>query len=88
MTQASDLGFKVLRNAESEAALEVFEYALKNFAQDAIAHYQVGLALRRLGRLEEALAYFEQAIELGAGTDMYPAFVRFRDEVALLLERP
>jgi predicted alpha/beta superfamily hydrolase len=82
VTHASDLGFKLLRNGDPESALEIFEYALENVAQDAIAHYQVGVALRRLGRLGEALPAFERAIALGAGTDMYPVFVRSRDGVA------
>lgn len=82
LKHASDLGFKLIRNNDPEGALEIFEYVLTNLSQDAIAHYSVGFALMRLGRLTEALTKFNKAIELGAGTDMYPAFVSFRDTVA------
>jgi tetratricopeptide (TPR) repeat protein len=79
---ASDVGFRLIGEGDLEGALEVFEYSLANISQNAIAHYQVAFALRRLGRLTEALAEFEKAIELGPGTDMFDVFVRFRDEVA------
>jgi tetratricopeptide (TPR) repeat protein len=79
---ASNAGFNLIRNGDPAAALEIFEYSLSNISQDAIGHYQVAVALQRLGRLSEALSQYEQAIELGSGTDMYPVFVSRRDEVA------
>ena len=79
---ASDEGFKLIRSGDAAAALQIFEYSLANISQDAIAHYQVAFALRALGRLDEALSEFEEAIALGPGTDMHSVFIRFRDEVA------
>jgi predicted alpha/beta superfamily hydrolase len=79
---ASDAGFNLIRIGDPAAALEIFEYSLSNISQDAIGHYQVAVALHRLGRFNEALSEYEKAIELGPGTDMYPVFVSRRDEVA------
>ena len=78
---ASNIGFKLTNEGDHEGALEVFEYNLANISQDAIAHYQVGFALRRLGRLDESLSFLEKAIELGPGTDMFDFYIRFRDEI-------
>jgi predicted alpha/beta superfamily hydrolase len=80
--QASDFGLDLLDAGDAAAALEVFEYSLNNLAQGPIEYHQVGSALRDLGRLEEALAAFENAIAVGSESRFYELFVRDRDDVA------
>lgn len=87
LTQASDAGFRLVSNGDAEGALKIFEYTLANISQNEIAHYQVAFALRQLGRLEEALAAFDKAIEVGPDSHMFDVFVRFRDEVREELSR-
>lgn len=87
LTQASDAGFRLVNRGDAEGALEIFEYTLANISQNEIAHYQVAFALRELGRLEEALAAFDKAIEVGPESHMFDVFLRFRDEVQEELNR-
>ncbi len=47
-----------------EAALELFEEAIKNNDYDHQAWYNRGVALDELGRLEEAIASFDKALEI------------------------
>lgn len=81
VSHASDVGFRLINNGDAMGALEVFEYSLNVIAQSAIAYYQVGFALRRLGRLTEALTAFEKAIEIGPESHMLVYFIQNRDEV-------
>jgi len=85
--QASSVGLDLLDNGDAAAALEVFEYSLANLAQGPIEYHQMGLALRELGRLDEALAAFENAIAVGSGSPFYEMFIRDRDEIAQQLKQ-
>lgn len=80
-THASDIGFRLLDGGKPEEALAIFEYALEHISQNEIAWYQLGTALKELGRLTEARAAFDKAIEEGPDSHMYDVFVRFRDQV-------
>ncbi|HEY0963586.1 MAG TPA: alpha/beta hydrolase-fold protein [Pseudomonadales bacterium] len=84
--QASDFGLDLLDAGDAAAALEVFEYSLANLAQGPIEYHQTGLALRELGRLDEALAAFENAIAVGEGSNFYTLFVSDRDDVLARLQ--
>lgn len=84
--QASDFGLDLLDAGDPAAALDVFEYSLYNLAQGPIEYHQMGLALRDLGRLEEALAAFENAIARGRESRFYEMFVEDRDAVARQLQ--
>lgn len=85
--EASGLGLDLLDNGAAAAALEVFEYSLANLAQGPIEYHQMGLALRELGRLDEALAAFENAIAVGEGSPFYAMFARDRDAIARELQK-
>ncbi|MGV3590068.1 MAG: alpha/beta hydrolase-fold protein [Gammaproteobacteria bacterium] len=80
--QASRLGLELYDAGDAAGALEIFEYSLANLGQGPIEYHQMGWALRDLGRLDEALAAFEQAIALGEGLRFYDLFVSDRDDVA------
>ncbi|MDY6949252.1 MAG: alpha/beta hydrolase-fold protein [Pseudomonadota bacterium] len=80
--KASRLGLDLYDAGDAAGALQIFEYSLANIAQGPIEYHQMGLALRELGRFEEALAAFENAIARGPESRFYPMFVEDRDAVA------
>lgn len=85
--EASDLGLDLFDADNPAAALEVFEYSLANLAQGPVEYHQMGLALRELGRLEEALAAFEQAVADGEELVFYQMLVDDRDDLAQRLKQ-
>jgi protein O-GlcNAc transferase len=60
------LGVLALQAANPAAAAELFERAADIAPANAAAHNNFGEALRRLGRLDEALARLDRALELDA----------------------
>jgi tetratricopeptide (TPR) repeat protein len=65
------LGYVYLRKGLFEPALEQFRYAMTQAKQGGldvlpVFHYHAGLALRELGRLDEAVDEFEQALAIDA----------------------
>jgi tetratricopeptide (TPR) repeat protein len=63
-TRCQELGMRLLREAKPAEALACFTGLLATSPLLAEAHHSTGLALRALGRREEALASFQRAIEL------------------------
>lgn len=79
---ASRVGRNLLLNKNYAKALEVFEYTVANLAQGPNEYHLLGRALRALGRAEESLVAFENAVAAGSGSRDYDMFVRDRDQVA------
>lgn len=84
---ASRAGLNLLYGQDYAGALEVFEYTVANLAQGPTEYDLLGLALRALGRAEESLAAFENAVALGSGSRDYETFVRHRDQAAQELNK-
>ncbi len=55
---ALDLGRVLVRKGKFAGAIEVLSAAIELAPQSADAHYQLGLALRRAGREQDAAAEF------------------------------
>jgi tetratricopeptide (TPR) repeat protein len=60
----TSVGIRQLEAGDPSAAVESFRRAIGIFEAYAPAHYQMGLALQRLNRLEEARAAFARARQL------------------------
>lgn len=67
------VGIQKMQAGDAAGALEEFRRATKAYEAYAPAHYQTGLALERLGRLDEARAAFDRARSLN------PSLVSPRD---------
>ena len=64
---------RLLEAGQAEAALDQFREAVRLILDDVAARVNVGNALRVLGRLEEAVASFREAIRRDPG---HPAALR------------
>lgn len=62
-------GNRHLQNDEFQAALDMYDKALSHRPSYAAAFYQKGLVYRRQENLDEALNYFDRAIQVGASTN-------------------
>ncbi len=60
-------GTETLQAGDNEAAIALFDKALGIQQNYAAAYYNKGLAYRNLDNLEQALANFDRAIQLGTG---------------------
>jgi tetratricopeptide (TPR) repeat protein len=67
------VGTEKLEAGDPAAAIECFLRAIASFDAHAPAHYQMGRALLRLQRLEEADAAFARAQRLNPGLVPPPA---------------
>ncbi|MBN7817083.1 alpha/beta fold hydrolase [Algoriphagus pacificus] len=59
------LGYSLMRHDQYEQALVLFEKNLERYPQSANVYDSYGDGLLALGKVEEAIPYFEKAIELG-----------------------
>ena len=68
------LGIALLYDGDNQGAIDEFRRAYPAFTDSAEMHYNLGLAYSRLGDLDSAQLYFDQAESLGALTqpDVYP----------------
>ena len=55
------------KSGDLQAAISALSNATLLLPQDADVHYNLGLALRQAGRIEEANAHFEAATRLSGG---------------------
>ena len=62
-----NLGSALLSTGDAAAAAAHYRAALRRRPGDADTHYDLALALRALGRTEEAQAEFAAAARLGSG---------------------
>lgn len=67
------LGWVYYLAGDYQAAIEQCRHTLELDASFELAHYWIGLALEELGRLDEAVAAFERAVELSGGSDIIVA---------------
>jgi len=63
-TLTTNTGARQLREGDAQGALEKFRAASKLAPDYAPAHYQMGLALLKTGKIQEARAEFEKAHQL------------------------
>lgn len=75
LNHAGAILLKVERNEE---ALELFSEAVSKFSLSPVAHRGKAMALQRVGRLQEAIAAAELAVEISKGADV---FVKYRDQL-------
>ncbi len=63
---AADIGraWRYQREGKSDSAIGEFERILKQDANNIDANYGMGLAQRSVGKKENAVKYFQQALEL------------------------
>lgn len=87
METTADVAWRLLYVEEYPEALRVFEFNIANYGGVAITYSDLAWGLRRNGRLQESLPYFEKAVEIGRSTNskFLPEFLIFRDEVVQLL---
>lgn len=60
----SEIGWMLLSMEELEGATRAYERAIRLGLRRADIHYNLGNALRRLGRKEEALSHYNEALEI------------------------
>lgn len=59
------LGYDQLRRDKPEYAFELFRYNLKRFPESANVYDSMGDGLVALGKVKDAIPYFEKAVEMG-----------------------
>ena len=57
-------GIKEAEIGNLEAALQLFQKAINNNENNYIAWYNRGIVLDNLGRFDEAIAFFDKALEI------------------------
>ncbi len=68
-TLINQLGYTALARAHRANAIELFRFNVERFPESANVHDSLGEALEQEGRLEEALASYTRAYQLGRATD-------------------
>jgi tetratricopeptide (TPR) repeat protein len=59
------LGYDQLRRDQPEYAIALFQYNLDRFPDSANVYDSMGDGLVALGKVKEAVPYFEKAVEMG-----------------------
>src|SRR5690348_7177971 len=66
---AAQLGIALLRAGDNRGAVSAFESAFAAFPRDASLHNNLGIALQRLGRADEAIEHFRKAAVIDASLE-------------------
>jgi tetratricopeptide (TPR) repeat protein len=82
------LGYRALGANDLKKAISIFQYNAGLYPESANVHDSLGEALERAGRLEEALASYENAVanERAADPAALQIYLRNRDRVAAALK--
>jgi len=70
---STNSGLRLLKAGDVEGAISQFRAAINSAPNYAAAHFQLGMALRQQGKIEEAQKEFERAVALDPRLTL-PAF--------------
>jgi cytochrome c-type biogenesis protein CcmH/NrfG len=78
----------LLDRGDLDTLIEKCRDRLKQFNDDASAHYFLGVALHRRGDLRQALTHLKRISQLQAGWDVQPMIQAIEDKIAASDEKP